>query len=276
VLYASRPPEADGLEEEIAREWKEVVEAQLTPGTVERGKDRRLACGAVARRRSAKMQGKDGNDGFIALFVVAPYGRIASVAVVAKSAVAFASLESGVLGVLDSLRLDVATVAAGAGEPGGNAADLAGAWASSSGGTSMPDGVVHLGSSRQQYDLRKDGTYAFRRESWGGSYRSDEWYVVEEKGTWSADGAMLTVKPASATGAVKDGEGNVRKRADPPLATVVYLWKLHFFEGIDDRQLVLTPPGETDRDGLFASNSQFKASYLMSRKYSPEWRFPPK
>jgi hypothetical protein len=135
---------------------------------------------------------------------------------------------------------------------------------------------VSRSSSKHQYDFKKDGTYTYRREMWGGSFQANQWFLTEERGTYTVDGAKVTVVPTEGSAVVKNREGEVLKTAEPSLEKVTYLWRFHFFSGLGETQLVLTPPGPTDRDGVFASNDDFRSSYLLSPRYAPEWRGFPK
>jgi hypothetical protein len=150
----------------------------------------------------------------------------------------------------------------------------AGTWASSSGDANISLYKHSTGSAKRQYELRPDGTYRYHAEHWGGSYRSDEWILVDERGKWKLDGDQLTIDPSSAERVVR-GRKEIRKREKLPLEKVTYRWRIHFFEGIQETDLILTPPAKTSRDGSFAANSQFPGSYFFSASYRPEWVFPP-
>lgn len=147
-------------------------------------------------------------------------------------------------------------------------------WATSTGSADAlrPGG---LASSRRQYDFRPDGTYSYHSEHWGGSLKPNWWYIVDERGTWSLDGARVTLAPTAATGVVKDGEGRTQETRKLALEKVTYAWQVVFFEGIHETDLVLTPPAKTERDGEFASNDRYPGSYLLSSTYHPDWRFAP-
>ena len=58
------------------------------------------------------------------------------------------------------------------------------------------------------------------------------------------------------------------------LEKVTYEWGFHYFEGLQDNQLVLTPPKATERDGKpGGGNSQFPSSYLLSTQSPTEFRY---
>lgn len=134
---------------------------------------------------------------------------------------------------------------------------------------------VSYGSRLLQYDFVADGTYTFHSEAWGGSANPNWRYIIEEKGAWSAAGDQLTVAPTSATGVVRDLKGNAVKQGGPGLEKVTYRFQTTYFSGLQETQLVLTPPTATARDGAFASNPSFPGSYLLKNNYKPAFRFAP-
>lgn len=136
-------------------------------------------------------------------------------------------------------------------------------------------GSVSYGSRVYQYEFRADGTYRYHSEAWGGTFNSNWRYIIDEKGSWTASGDQLTVAPTSVTGVVRDLAGNVQKRGGPPLEKVTYRFQTTYFSGLQETQLVLTPPAGTARDGAFASNPSFPRSYLLRSNYQPAFRFPP-
>ena len=273
VLYKSRPPVPGQPEAEFAKEWKEVVEPRFKTGAQTQLKERRLKSGALAQGSSAEFRDSNDKVYFGVLYVLAPYGQITSVVVTSNTAASFEKYERMVGDFLDSLKPDTDAAVAKAPAPG-KPEEFAGRWAASSGGW-ISKGVAHA-SSKHQYDFRKDGTYTYRREMWGGGFQADTWFLAEERGTWTVEGAKVTVVPSAGTAIVKNRAGDVVQTSDPTLEKVTYLWGFYLFKGLGETQLVLTPPGPTDRDGRFASNDLFQSSYLLSAKYVPEWRTFPK
>ena len=100
--------------------------------------------------------------------------------------------------------------------------------------------------------------------------------LLEESGTYALEGNRLTISPRAGSSVVKNRAGDVVRTAKPTLSAVTYLWRFHLFEGLGETQLVLTPPGPTDRDGALAANDAFRDSYLLSATYVPEWHVFPK
>ena len=168
-LYPARRRALDSFERELEKEWAEIVLANGTAGPRTDGKDRRLASGVVVREVAAETRSKGGVDSYMVLFVMAPYGQIASVAVSSASAGGWRRLhEKTIAAFLEGLEIDVAVVAkrlADATGGVGPAGNVPGRWAASSSGGLAPGGTVP-GSARRQYELRKDGTYTHRQELW--------------------------------------------------------------------------------------------------------------
>jgi hypothetical protein len=68
-------------------------------------------------------------------------------------------------------------------------------------------------------------------------------------------------------------EGVIQQSQNNQLETVTYKWSLHYFEGLNETQLILQPPRQTARDGGFAGNSNFPNSYLYSPGSNLEFRY---
>jgi len=136
---------------------------------------------------------------------------------------------------------------------------------------------MSYGSRLLQYDFAADGTYRYHSEAWGGTFNSNWRYIVDEKGAWTASGDQLTLSPKEVVGVVRDLAGKVQKNGGPALEKVTYRFATTYFSGLQETQLVLTPPKATNRDGAFASNPSFPRSYLMrsGASYQPAFRFAP-
>lgn len=136
------------------------------------------------------------------------------------------------------------------------------------------DASISWGSRIHQYDFRADGTYAYHSEAWGGTFAPNWRYIVDETGTWTVNGDQLTVAPVKVSGVVRDLAGAVQKsKGEPPVEKVTYRFQTTYFSGLQETQLVLTPPSATARDGAFASNASFPNSYLLRSGYQPAFRF---
>lgn len=165
--------------------------------------------------------------------------------------------------------------AAGAGNSAaGNS--VVGIWsksASSPWGLDAGSVATNAGYYKGQYQFKADGSYSFKGESWGGYLRSNEFWTIEENGSYSVNGNALTISPKASTATMRTRDGVVKKSQNNQLEKVTYNWRLHFFEGIGEMNLVLQPARQTQRDGSFAGNSAFPNSYLYSQGSKLEWRF---
>lgn len=155
-------------------------------------------------------------------------------------------------------------------------AKIVGVWsksASSPWGSSSGAVATNAGYYKGQYQFKADGTYSFKGESWGGYSRAEEFWTIEESGTYSVEGDSLTVSASKSTATLRNSAGAVKQSKNNQLEKVTYGWSLHYFEGIGETNLVLRPARQTTRDGGFSSNSDFPNSYLYSRDGNIEWRF---
>lgn len=160
------------------------------------------------------------------------------------------------------------TLSGKAGEKG-----IDGMWSKSASSPWGSTATTNAGYYKGQYQFKPDGAYSFKGESWGGYARPEEFWTIEESGSYSVDGGSLTISPAKSKATLRNGAGVVQKSQSNPPEKVTYAWKLHYFEGIGETNLVLQPARQTKRDGGFAGNSDFPNSYLYSRDGNIEWRF---
>jgi hypothetical protein len=120
------------------------------------------------------------------------------------------------------------------------------------------------GYSKWTYRFQPDRTYTFVSEFWSMSTNYREYWFVEESGTYEASANIITLKPAGAERILRNKEGQVQSRMPAPLEPASYRYGFHYFEGLGEWNLVLTPTEgrETRRDGTFSSNAMFPKSYL--------------
>jgi hypothetical protein len=122
------------------------------------------------------------------------------------------------------------------------------------------------GYSKWTYSFREDGTYEFTGEH---SRKHDEIWFHEESGAWSMKGELLRLEPRKARRALRDKDGKDQREPELiDLEKASYKARFHYFEGIQEWNLVLVPEGgkETKRDGPWSSNAAFPASYLYGDK----------
>ncbi len=154
--------------------------------------------------------------------------------------------------------------------------NIVGVWSKSAAspwGTAPGAVATNAGYYKGQYQFKADGSYNFKGESWGGYSRSEEFWTIEEDGSFSVSGDQLTISPKTSTATLRNREGVVKKSQNNQLERVTYKWKLHYFEGIGETNLVLQPAQQTLRDGGFVGNSAFPNSYLYSQGSKLEWKF---
>lgn len=130
--------------------------------------------------------------------------------------------------------------------------------------------TAYNGYYKGQYDFKTDGTYVFTGESYNGL---NEFGLIDEKGKYVVKGQRIIITPASSKMRVTDLNGKLKKSQNLPVIARTYIWQLHYFEGIQEYNLVLTSTKENIIDGGFSSNSLFPSSFLYSVKYKPEFRF---
>ena len=153
---------------------------------------------------------------------------------------------------------------------------VVGTWTRSSSslwGTSPGEVLTNAGYYKCRYIFKNNGTYTFKGESWGGYLRSEEFWTIEENGSFSASGDSLTISPQTSKATLRTRDGSVKQSQDNQLERVTYKWKIHYFEGIKETNLILQTSLPTRRDGQFASNGDFPNSYLFSPRDTFEWRF---
>jgi hypothetical protein len=260
---------------DLRKEWTEVIEAQFAASDVNGYPPKQTKQNLNKHTIGARL--RSGQQEFYGqLVIVRGNGMVGSVVIMAANANGIAACHPAANTVLDSIVVAGATTSAVTTTQVTSVlseATLVGTWSAS---TSARDSATNasLGSQIRQYVFKPDGTYTFKLEQWGGHVQKPQWYIVEEAGVYKVDGPKVTVTPKSASGVTKDEQGAVIKKSKVKLEKVTYDWQMHYFEGIRENQLVLTPPKQTARDGAIGNNSQFPKSALYSAQYQPQWRYP--
>lgn len=175
------------------------------------------------------------------------------------------SLSGSQLNVQGATAAAPTTVAA----PANNA--LIGTWTTAVSSTSSVGSLTpNFGSMRLRYIFNPDGTYSFKSER---QFSAQRWWTTEESGTFSVNGDSVTITPRVSKATLRNLNGVVQETRANQLEKVTYKWTTHYFEGIQETNLVLEPPQATNRDGILGSNSLFPRAYLYTPGDRLEWRY---
>jgi hypothetical protein len=267
ALFSAHPPTAD----DAAFEWKQVVEANFKVRSAGQPVRQTTRQGLQLITTSASVADNGGNAYAATLYVVLARGAAGSVLITASNSATLSKCPTD--DFLDSLVQVAAPPVQTTGvQPSATlpaAADsIEGAWATGSGNPAARQGTGT--TLRRQYTFKADGTYTYFSELYNGI---NEWIHVRESGNYTRAGDKLTITPATSTISSRDWN-KVTRTQQRALERVTYTVRKHYFSGIKEWNLVLTPPQATERDGAFAGNDQFKDSYLLSNSYKPAWKWP--
>jgi hypothetical protein len=125
--------------------------------------------------------------------------------------------------------------------------------------------ISDQGYARWTYAFNSDGSYSFVGEFWSMSKYQEYWFR-EESGTFRVSGDTIRLAPSQTRRVLRNKSGQPQGEALPTEAEpTTYRYQFHYFEGIGEWNLVLTPADgrETRRDGSFANNKLFSGSYLF-------------
>jgi hypothetical protein len=140
-------------------------------------------------------------------------------------------------------------------------------------GKSITSGAGYF---RTQYDFKTDGTYALRAEVRDGNAQSNDYIIIEEKGTYTTLDKQLVIIPSKSKTMLVSAEGNVKKSGNLDMSRRIYTWQWHYPDDSKEPTLVLTPAKDYYQDGGFSANASFQNAYLLSQDYKPEWKIQPK
>lgn len=126
------------------------------------------------------------------------------------------------------------------------------------------------GSVNWSYRFQPDGTYTFVNEFWLMN-RNDDYWIVEESGTYRQDAQTIQLTPQKARRLLKDRKGNAKGSAEKlGLEPATYRYAFQYLSGMERWYLVLIPEGgkETRRDGTLHSIPDYGKAY----RYGPRPR----
>ncbi len=130
-----------------------------------------------------------------------------------------------------------------------------------------------VGYVRFQYDLRVDGTYAFRKEiKFDGSPKTT-YDSYAETGRYAVDGTRVTITPKAAKHVKRDLDGKVLQSDKVVLEKVTYAWRLDVQGSSGEVLLILTPGKATTRDGTPNGGDYARGGYILSSAKKLAWNF---
>lgn len=121
------------------------------------------------------------------------------------------------------------------------------------------------GYIKRQYTFNANGTYEFVIKTF--QYTSDKILLTREKGVFQVDGKNIIVNPQQSvieSWTKKDGVdkwGKLVSSQKRNLEKTTYQFTKHYFEGIQQWNLVLQTTKPTVRDGAFSNNNTFSNAY---------------
>ncbi|MEQ1763105.1 MAG: lipocalin family protein [Pyrinomonadaceae bacterium] len=218
---------------------------------------------------------KDGLKGAVILTTFTGNEKVVAILAISNSVSFQKDIETFVDNVklppIAAQKLPAAPVAANTGD----AAKLIGRWQRS--GSSHPTyadpaswGTAGYTTSR--YEFKPDGTYIYTERSF--RMMMQNIIVAKENGRYTVSGNTLTITPAKSTissykkaGGV-DALGAVVSTQNRKLETISYKFAFHYFEGIQEWNLVLQADTPTQRDGPFSGNTTFNNAWYFDQKYT--------
>lgn len=128
------------------------------------------------------------------------------------------------------------------------------------------------GYTTSRYEFKADGTYVHTERSF--RMMMENIIVVKETGKYSVSGDTLTITPMKSVissykkaGGV-DALGPLVKSQNRDLETVAYKFTFHYFEGIQEWNLVLQADKPTQRDGQFSNNTTFPNAWYFDHRFT--------
>jgi hypothetical protein len=275
VIYQTQPSSGN-KQTDFNTEWKELIEKNFTVLTFASPLNLKTKKGSSFQRLGAKATDQNGNKYYVQLNVFDCGNSIQSVIAVSNTQKDLQRYDSLWQSLIINIKQNKAGSSVTVNTPvSAEGKTIVGKWAKSA--SSLPQyqngvlvNLVNAGYHKGQYDFKANGTYTFHGES---QFSSNDFALTDEKGTYTVTGNQLNLSPASSYTRKVDLNGTLKKTEQLPLTKRTYRWALHYFEGIQETNLVLSAVAENMLDGGYGSSSQFPNSFLYSREFIPEWRF---
>ncbi|GAP68026.1 hypothetical protein BA6E_10225 [Bacteroidales bacterium 6E] len=296
LIYPSLPGTGN-IDADFETEWQELVQANYTPGEFTNTNVSEYKDGWISKMGVAPFKYKNASHAALLLTLVKQHTKMSFVFITNTTAheTVFEDFGSS-LDFGDSEKQTITNLGGTApvspnkptpsvmakpatggqsSNPGNHDPRLIGKWNRS--------GAVHphyadaaswgtAGYTTGRYEFRADGTYLYTERSF---WMLHEYIVlVKENGRFSVSSDQLTVIPEKSvieSYTKKNGVdelGNLVKSDPRPLETVTYKFTFHYFEGIQEWNLVLQAPKPTQRDGNFSGNTTFPNAWYFDQKYT--------
>jgi len=123
-----------------------------------------------------------------------------------------------------------------------------------------------------RYEFKPGGTYEYTERSFRMTYPFI--LIVKENGNFSVSNNLLTIVPEKSVMESYTKKNNVdelgtlAKSENRTPETTTYTFTFHFFSGIQEWNLVLQAQSPTKRDGNFSSNNTFPNAWYFDQKYT--------
>ncbi len=127
------------------------------------------------------------------------------------------------------------------------------------------------GYTKSRYQFNSDGTYRFTERSF--RYSLNHIIIVEETGRFIAKNDQLTVIPAKSnikSYSKKNGTdelGALLNSIDRELEKITYTFRLHYFSGIQEWNLVLQHDIPTKREGAFSTLTVYPNAWYFDQRF---------
>ena len=280
-----------------ARAWKDAVGDRFQRSGVRPVAPLKTRRGLAVRLTRATLDDGEGNTFASLHHAVLWPGMSASVLLTSTSAATLEKCRPAARALLDSLVLDPASM--GPADPEARVETPVGTWgagappppppaplapadpdaatlpaAAPPGRPAAPVLVLVPVSAQRQYAFAGDGTYRFHAELTGGKLSAGHVRVLDEAGTYTVVGFLLTLAPATASVVVRD---ETTSKATPKVALekVTYTWQKLYDASTNTWSLVLVPPRATARDGELGTAPGLPTAYAYAERTVPTWTFPP-
>lgn len=269
AIYASKKSEGSA-EKDFAADWQQLVIKPFNASEKNPVTEVQTIGGWKATAAVSPIT-FNGATAYVLLTTFTGFGKSTSVLATLNDQPYLTTIE----GFLTVLVLDSTVVATVSATEPTNTQQFMGKWAKSASSPSryingVINNMVYNGYYKGQYEFKKDSIYIFIGESYNGL---NEFGLFNEKGTYKVKGQQVILNPSNSSIRVTDLNGKLKKTQSLSKAKRTYNWRFHYFEGLQEYNLVLTADKENIIDGGYSSNSLFPNSFLYSRDYKPEWKF---